>query len=145
MKNIHLEPEEWSVNNNMLSPSMKLKRFVTQEVYKETINALYSEGPIISCACLFTNRTLAKLQLRAVGVEEVPRQVPRGPHHCHAAHQRDPVLPRGHFLRLTLAPSRHLEHAHARHLAVVPAPEGLREDRTRRVVGVHGEGAHARH
>ena len=72
MKNIHLEPEEWSVSNNMLSPSMKLKRFVTQEVYKETINALYCEGPIISCACLFTNRSLPQLQLLPVGVEDVP-------------------------------------------------------------------------
>ena len=47
MKNIHLEPEEWSVSNNMLSPSMKLKRFVTQDVYKDVMTALYAEGPLI--------------------------------------------------------------------------------------------------
>ena len=122
---------------------MKLKRFVTQEVYKETINALYCEGPIISCACLFTNRSLPQLQLRPVGVEDVPRPVPRRGDRYNAAQQRDPILPRGHSLSVTLAPSAHLEHTHSRHIAVEPAPEGLRVDGARRVVGIHREGTHA--
>ena len=47
VRNIHLEPNEWSVANNMLSPSMKLKRHVTQETYKDVIRDLYMEGQLI--------------------------------------------------------------------------------------------------
>ena len=47
VQNIHLEPNEWSVANNMLSPSMKLKRHVTQETYKDVIRDLYMEGQLI--------------------------------------------------------------------------------------------------
>lgn len=31
----------------MLSPSMKLKRFVTQETYKDVIRGMYREGQMI--------------------------------------------------------------------------------------------------
>lgn len=47
VRNIHLEPNEWSVANNMLSPSMKLKRHVTQKTYKDVIRDLYMEGQLI--------------------------------------------------------------------------------------------------
>lgn len=47
VRNIHLEPNEWSVANNMLSPSMKLKRHVTQETYNDVIRDLYMEGQLI--------------------------------------------------------------------------------------------------
>ena len=47
VRNIHLEPNEWSVANNMLSPSMKLKRHVTQETYKDVIRDLYMEDQLI--------------------------------------------------------------------------------------------------
>jgi hypothetical protein len=47
VRNIHLEPTEWSVSNNILSPSLKMKRHVTQEMYKEIIKEMYLEGQLV--------------------------------------------------------------------------------------------------
>lgn len=41
-KNIHLESELFSVENDILTPTFKIKRHQAKEKYKETISHLYS-------------------------------------------------------------------------------------------------------
>jgi long-chain acyl-CoA synthetase len=43
VKNVHLEPEMWSVENDMLTPSFKLKRNVAQKKYRKQLDRLYEE------------------------------------------------------------------------------------------------------
>lgn len=42
-KNIYLETEPWTVENDMLTPSMKIKRHAMGKVYESVIETLYSE------------------------------------------------------------------------------------------------------
>lgn len=42
-KNIHLEPEPWTTENAMLTPSMKLKRPSVKNHYNATLEKLYAE------------------------------------------------------------------------------------------------------
>ena len=44
VKNIYLDCEHWTIENGMLTPTMKLKRLVSRTKYKEVIEALYKEG-----------------------------------------------------------------------------------------------------
>ncbi|MEO6922776.1 MAG: AMP-binding protein, partial [Bryocella sp.] len=41
MKKLYVAPEEWTVDTGELTPSMKLKRRIILEKYKDNINALY--------------------------------------------------------------------------------------------------------
>ncbi|KNC98543.1 uncharacterized protein SPPG_06233 [Spizellomyces punctatus DAOM BR117] len=43
VKAIHLEPEVWSVDNNMMTPTFKLKRNEAADKYRPIIDALYEE------------------------------------------------------------------------------------------------------
>ena len=43
IKKVVVVPEEWTVESGELTPSMKLKRRVINEKYKEQIDALYAE------------------------------------------------------------------------------------------------------
>jgi len=43
IKNIHLEPEPWTVENNMLTPTMKIKRFDLPKFYKTILDDLYTQ------------------------------------------------------------------------------------------------------
>jgi len=44
VKKLHLDPEAWSVENAMLTPTFKLKRNDLKKRYQAAIDALYSEG-----------------------------------------------------------------------------------------------------
>lgn len=44
VKNIHLDSEAWTVENGMLTPTMKLKRDHSKNHYKTVIDKLYQEG-----------------------------------------------------------------------------------------------------
>lgn len=44
VKNIHLDSEAWTVENGMLTPTMKLKRDHSKNHYKAVIDKLYQEG-----------------------------------------------------------------------------------------------------
>jgi long-chain acyl-CoA synthetase len=46
VKNIYLEPEQWTVENGYLTPSMKLKRPAIKKKYQQVIENLYKEGPL---------------------------------------------------------------------------------------------------
>jgi long-chain acyl-CoA synthetase len=43
IKKVGVVPEEWTVESGELTPSMKLKRRVIVEKYKDRINAFYGE------------------------------------------------------------------------------------------------------
>lgn len=43
VKNIYLESELFSAENDMLTPTFKLKRFEASKRYKKQIDALYAE------------------------------------------------------------------------------------------------------
>jgi len=40
---IHLVSDPFSVENNMLTPTMKLKRNIGKQVYQEQIDAMYAK------------------------------------------------------------------------------------------------------
>tara|TARA_B110000003_G_C16317996_1_gene405574 strand:- start:289 stop:639 length:351 start_codon:yes stop_codon:yes gene_type:complete len=42
IKKIELTPDEWTIDDGHLTPTMKLKRKVVTEKYKDLINAIYS-------------------------------------------------------------------------------------------------------
>ena len=44
IKKLHLEPELWSVENGMLTPTFKTKRNDLKKRYQAEIDAMYSEG-----------------------------------------------------------------------------------------------------
>jgi long-chain acyl-CoA synthetase len=44
VKKVALEPEVWSVENGILTPTFKLKRNEAKKKYIEQINAMYAEG-----------------------------------------------------------------------------------------------------
>ena len=44
VKNIYLDCEHWTIENGMLTPTMKLKRNVSKTKYKDVIAQLYNEG-----------------------------------------------------------------------------------------------------
>ena len=44
IKNIYLDCEHWTIENGMLTPTMKLKRQVSKNKYMEVIQELYKEG-----------------------------------------------------------------------------------------------------
>lgn len=44
IKNIYCDSEPWTVENGMLTPTMKLKRDYSKSHYKQIINKLYAEG-----------------------------------------------------------------------------------------------------
>ena len=44
LKNIYLDCEHWTIENGMLTPTMKLKRNVSKTKYKDVIAQLYKEG-----------------------------------------------------------------------------------------------------
>jgi long-chain acyl-CoA synthetase len=46
VKNIYLEPEQWTIENGCLTPSMKLKRPVIKKKYQQVIEKLYKEAPL---------------------------------------------------------------------------------------------------
>jgi len=46
IKNVYLESEPWTVENNLLTPSMKLKRPAVKKKYQSHIEALYKEPPM---------------------------------------------------------------------------------------------------
>ena len=43
IKKVHVVPDEWSVEDGELTPSMKLKRRVVEDKYKDAIDAMYQE------------------------------------------------------------------------------------------------------
>lgn len=43
VKNIHLEHELFTVDNDLLTPTFKLKRFEAKQKYQKEIDALYAE------------------------------------------------------------------------------------------------------
>eukprot|EP00029_Vermamoeba_vermiformis_P011063 TRINITY_DN598_c0_g1_i1.p1 TRINITY_DN598_c0_g1~~TRINITY_DN598_c0_g1_i1.p1 ORF type:complete len:659 (+),score=220.18 TRINITY_DN598_c0_g1_i1:19-1995(+) len=46
IKNVYLESEPWTVENNLLTPSMKLKRPAIKKKYQSHIESLYKEPPV---------------------------------------------------------------------------------------------------
>ena len=46
IKNIFCDSEQWTVENGMLTPTMKLKRDHSKKYYKAVIERLYNEGMI---------------------------------------------------------------------------------------------------
>lgn len=44
IKNIYLDHENWTVENGMLTPTMKLKRQLSVTKYMDVIHSLYEEG-----------------------------------------------------------------------------------------------------
>jgi long-subunit acyl-CoA synthetase (AMP-forming) len=46
IKNIYLEPEQWTIENGYLTPSMKLKRPAIKKKYQQIIEKLYKEAPL---------------------------------------------------------------------------------------------------
>ena len=44
IKNIYLDCEHWTIENGMLTPTMKLKRQVSKNKYMEVIQGMYKEG-----------------------------------------------------------------------------------------------------
>ncbi|KAK8799504.1 hypothetical protein WA158_006053 [Blastocystis sp. Blastoise] len=47
IRNVYIESEPWSVENNFLTPSMKLKRNLTTEKYHGDIAIMYKEGQLL--------------------------------------------------------------------------------------------------
>ena len=45
VKNIVLDAEVWSVENNLLTPTFKLKRNEAKKKYLAQIDAMYASGP----------------------------------------------------------------------------------------------------
>lgn len=43
VKKIHLEPEQWTVDNGMLTPTFKAKRVDLKKRYQKEIDAMYAE------------------------------------------------------------------------------------------------------
>ncbi len=43
IKNIHLHPEVFSIENELATPTMKIKRLAIREYFKDTILNLYAE------------------------------------------------------------------------------------------------------
>ena len=41
MKQVYLTPEQFTVENDLLTPSMKLKRNVSAKLYRPQIDAMY--------------------------------------------------------------------------------------------------------
>lgn len=44
VRNFYVEPEEWSVENAMLTPTMKLKRHTSLARYESVLQELYAQG-----------------------------------------------------------------------------------------------------
>ena len=44
VKKFHLEPEVWSVDNGMLTPTFKLKRVDLKKRYQAVLDELYASG-----------------------------------------------------------------------------------------------------
>jgi len=45
-KQIHLIKDAWTIESDMLTPTMKTKRNVAKDRYKDEIIAMYAEGPM---------------------------------------------------------------------------------------------------
>jgi len=45
-KQIHLVKDAWTVESNLLTPTMKMKRNIAKDEFKDQIEAMYSAGPI---------------------------------------------------------------------------------------------------
>ena len=45
VKKIHIEPEVWSVDNGMLTPTFKLKRVDLKKRYQPILDQLYAQAP----------------------------------------------------------------------------------------------------
>ena len=43
VRNIYLHPEMFSLDNNLATPTMKIKRLAVRQHFKDTVLALYSE------------------------------------------------------------------------------------------------------
>jgi len=44
IKKIHLHPQPFSVENNLLTPTFKIKRNDAKKFFKDQIDAMYAEG-----------------------------------------------------------------------------------------------------
>ena len=48
IKAVHLWPEAFSIENNLITPTFKIKRNIAKETFKEAITAMYASagGPL---------------------------------------------------------------------------------------------------